>query len=140
MRKIKFKARCDYHEKDMEITVFSFRDFSASAVSGCCQEMSSVCSCSRLSQFTGFVDSEGKEIYEQDIIQLTYREEDVPQGLFEVKFMDGHWFISQIFGELSTCSSLQFLSDVVEEDEVKIVGNIFDNSELVEKNLDSCLS
>lgn len=140
MRDIKFKARCEYHKKNIEVTVRNFDDFADSLSKDHCQEIAKRCAWSRLSEFSGFLDIDDNEIYEHDIVELTFLDEDHPVGLFEVKLMDGHWCISQVSGDFSTCVSIQFLSDVVEEDEIKVVGNLFENSYLVEKKLDLFLS
>jgi uncharacterized phage protein (TIGR01671 family) len=78
-----------------------------------------------LQQFTGILDKNSREIYEGDIIKAEYKE----KGNFivgEIKFGSGGFFINKYdylwFG---------VKNDVYEDGEV--VGNIFENPELLNK-------
>lgn len=66
-----------------------------------------------LMQYTGLKDKNGKEIYEGDIVETKY-------SYYRIYYFNGHWFAEN-----------DFLSDVLLEPECNIVGNIYENPELV---------
>ena len=75
-----------------------------------------------LGQFTGLFDKNGVEIYEGDIYH---------QGDENIKYKviyDGAGFIGNQIGNKSLAGIEYFIKDIV------IVGNIFDNPELVKKH------
>ncbi len=79
-----------------------------------------------VTQFTGLLDTNGKEIYEGDILENPFVGDS-----WEVVFVDGCFSASLIGQDLTEC--LQFItgSDYPCEKKWKIIGNIFENPELL---------
>lgn len=72
-----------------------------------------------ISQFTGLLDKNGKEIYEGDIVR---------DGVVEFKF--GKWLIVNKRDDLKT----KILYDAIHDtDKQEIIGNIYENPELLER-------
>ena len=76
-----------------------------------------------IGQYTGLKDRNGKEIYEGDIIKCSF----YPDFIFEIKFTELCWYMRKI----PTSEHIN-LSDVLYED-LEVIGNIYDNPELLEK-------
>jgi len=83
-----------------------------------------------LMQFTGLLDKQGKEIYEGDIVKCEYQE-----GVAIVKFGKGYqgepadgmypywgWYVDGWFDQYA-----------FNGDEVEVIGNIYENPELLEE-------
>jgi len=81
-------------------------------------------------QFTGLHDCEGKEIYEGDILQYTFRPDDI---LFIVKFTQGA-FEAVDREDINKNYENSLLSD--ENEHCKIIGNIYENPELLGEDND----
>lgn len=92
-----------------------------------------------LMEYTGLHDKNGKEIYEGDIIEFSY---DVFTGNFDTKvgrgtieFIAGAFYIKpfEIEGRKvkDTDNEEWFLLYTVNIDTLKVIGNIYDNSELL---------
>lgn len=79
-----------------------------------------------LMQYTGLTDSSGKEIYEDDIIHIGgWR---YPRQL--VKFKDGGYKgINRYVGEGF------FISELLKTNVVSVIGNLYDNPELISDSL-----
>ena len=74
-------------------------------------------------QYTGLKDKNDNRIWENDIVKI---ENSMDEGIGNVEFYDGMWYVD---GEPSNS-----LYDIVEYDDdagVEIIGNIFDNPELL---------
>ena len=93
-----------------------------------------------IGQYTGLKDENGKEIYEGDIIEFSY---DVFTGNFDTKvgrgtieFIDGAFYIKPFEIEerkvKDTDNEGWFLLYTVNTDTLKVIGNIYDNPELLE--------
>lgn len=90
-------------------------------------------------QYTGLHDENGKEIYEGDIIEFSY---DVFTGNFDTKvgrgtveFIDGAFYIKPFEIEGKKIKDIDneewFLIYTVNIDTLKVIGNIYDNPELL---------
>lgn len=92
-----------------------------------------------IGQYTGLHDENGKEIYEGDIIEFSY---DVFTGNFDTKvgrgtveFIDGAFYIKPFEIEGKKIKDIDneewFLIYTVNIDTLKVIGNIYDNPELL---------
>ncbi len=87
-----------------------------------------------IGQYTGLKDENGNEIYEGDLLEFTYVDIDGERysSLYEVVFKDCCFmskYLSQIRPEYETLS--EFLN-IGKNDTLKVIGNIYENSELLE--------
>ena len=74
-------------------------------------------------QYTGLKDKNGKRIWENDIVRI---ENSMDEGIGNIEFYGGMWYVD---GEPSNS-----LHDIMEYDdiaEIEVIGNIFDNQELL---------
>lgn len=74
---------------------------------------------SRMNQFTGLKDKNGKEIYEGDIIRVNGRN-------MEVFFKDGYFGWGQEHDG-------KYSFDPFDGEEVEVIGNIYENPELIKE-------
>lgn len=74
-------------------------------------------------QYTGLTDKNGRKIFERDIIKVT--DCGVERGTGDVSLEDGAWYVS---GELQ--ERLHWLDDYIDY-EFEVIGNIFDNPDLI---------
>lgn len=74
-----------------------------------------------LMQFTGLHDKNGKEIYEEDVVKYPFCTGELRQGTVEWASWGTGWEPFVICGKCG---------DVPQEDEVEVIGNIYENPEL----------
>lgn len=97
-------------------------------------------------QFTGLCDKNGKKIFEGDILKATYTEQRQYQG---VSYQDEHFCVEEvIYNEKSACFMLKIMCEDVplyrplhnfgslaNIKELEVIGNLYDNPELLEEKL-----
>ena len=97
-------------------------------------------------QFTGVCDKNGNKIFEGDIVKVTYTEQRQYLG---VSYQDEHSCVEEvIYNEKSACFMLKIMCEDVplyrplhnfgsltNIKELEVIGNIYDNPELLEEKL-----
>ena len=88
-------------------------------------------------QYTGLKDKNGREIYEGDIVQFKHEQSDVWEVSEVVYFGDGEWQYPAFdlnAGNLKSHFEAHVLQTIVcsGEYDYKVVGNIYENPELLE--------
>jgi uncharacterized phage protein (TIGR01671 family) len=78
-------------------------------------------------QFTGIMDYKGKEIYEGDILSPINSE----KYLYQVKFDNGEFCLYSKYGRWGSISRMRAVCDKLKIT-MNIIGNIFENPELLE--------
>ena len=78
-------------------------------------------------QYTGLADKNGRKIFDGDIVEVTEGSLDCDNGKGNVIFYEGLWYVD---GEPQ--NSLYDLRNIGGH-EIEVIGNIFDNEELLNK-------
>ena len=85
-------------------------------------------------QFTGLVDMNGREIFENDVIGVN----GIPAGIVSWHY-NGYYFIDDNLGEDLVSNSYKPLGEMIEYSKInkidfEVIGNIHDNPELLKGN------
>ena len=89
-----------------------------------------------LMQYTGLNDKNGKEIYEGDIVKITEKEKISKHKVISMKpiIADIEWSEEYLTYTLITTSvkdAFESLTDYLDECDIEVIGNIYDNPELL---------
>ena len=124
MRDIKFRA-WDKEQKIMYLPEYSEIRYMA------VESLSEDNSLLEIMQYTGLKDKSGVEIYEGDIVEFRPWNREETEN-YIVKFISDD---ASFRGIKEKKSSIKVLSLINSEQGLKIIGNIFENPELVKENL-----
>ena len=86
------------------------------------------CEPETIGQYTGLKDRNGREIYEGDIVDLRPRYSQPRR----IEYRNGQWICVDAGGGWITLIEDEQLGD--EMNDVEVIGNIFDNPELIKEN------
>lgn len=89
-------------------------------------------------QFTGMVDRNKKEVYEGDIVTVLQTDEETLIRRHEVRFFRGRWVYQQLYGNYKIeelGSMFSFCPTSCYNRGLKVIGNIYENPELVKEEL-----
>lgn len=89
-----------------------------------------------IGQFTGLYDNTKKEIYEGDIVKITEKEKISKHKVIPMKpiIADIEWSEEYLTYTLITTSvkdAFESLTDYLDECDIEVIGNIYDNPELL---------
>ncbi len=92
----------------------------------------------KVMQFCGLKDKNGKEVYEGDIVRITNPEKQIQKKsiISEIGFYDysfcAYWRKTEIWERYNVApSSIYFLNCLIGSDQIEIIGNIYENPELL---------
>lgn len=83
-----------------------------------------------LCQFTGLTDKNGKRIWESDVVWLVY---DGEEHIYQIVWDNSELDFKATNGEENYGSNFEYLLCC---DEIEVIGNIFDNKELLQEESD----
>ncbi len=148
MREIKFRGKsiksgewfegdaihCTNRNNEKEVFIVTDDYDGECIIFGTCQ--SPQVDINTVGRYTGLLDENYKEIYEGDIIDFSY---DAYIGNFDtfiakgiIVFKDGAFYVKCLENERNIKDE-QFLLYEINIDEIKIIGNIYDNPELLKE-------
>lgn len=128
-RKIKFKAWVMKEKEMTEVLSFEMREDGKLYV---LYKDNTKCTLGKfaveLLQFTGLIDKKGREIYEGDVVSIRIAETSIEHKTV-VKFRNGA-FIANI---IDKNDYIYIFHHGFNKDDFEVLGNIYENSELVEE-------
>lgn len=141
-REIKFRAYINKSKGIKEISQINYATKTIVTTDGYCYGFKDII----LMQYTGLKDKNGKEIYEGDIVEFKdvgeegyeYKEGFGFDNIAQVVYKNGIYTLSN-FGETdnsyyaTNSTDEERLEEVLRNRNCKVVGNIYDNPELLEK-------
>ena len=144
MREIKFRAFLKLTKEIVDIKKIDFENNQISFYKNNDDAYLYVCDFKNieLMQFTGLCDKNGEKIYENDIVEITYLIE-IKNSTISKEYNEKSEFIGVVKSDLLSGFYIQYICDnsnvpfkrVLELGaDLEIVGNIFDNPELLEGN------
>ena len=94
-----------------------------------------------IGQYTGLKDKNGKEIYEGDIVKrhehfVESEHCHVMSSIGQIKFLDGSFGFYKEKGNMYLFNSLHDELEYEELNHYEIIGNIYDNPDLLEKGVE----
>lgn len=130
MRVIGFRAFVKRKKKMLPVTDLCFNETEAVGVSGCGNAKCTLCvdwysfDDVVLMQYTGLKDKNGKKIFEGDIVNCKFFDRMVGDIAGVINFIDCVWAVSDFKNKR--------LYQLIDVDNIEIIGNIHENLELLE--------
>ncbi|EAA0258435.1 hypothetical protein ABCH83_000045 [Listeria monocytogenes] len=131
MRAIGFRAFVKRKKKMLPVTDLCFNETEAVGVSGCGNAKCTLCvdwysfDDVVLMQYTGLKDKNGKKIFEGDIVNCKFFDRMVSDIAGVINFIDCVWAVSDFKNKR--------LYQLIDVDNIEIIGNIHENSEILEE-------
>lgn len=88
-----------------------------------------------IGQYTGLTDKNGVKIFEGDIVETVSSQDDIAYSTdkFYVQFVQGNFYVcNNSTGTVLTSGAVWTLRSCAES--VKVIGNVYDNPELLKEN------
>ncbi|EAF4417240.1 hypothetical protein CYM49_15105 [Listeria monocytogenes] len=131
MRAIGFRVFVKETKKMLPVTDLCFNETESVGVSGCGDPNCPLCvdwynfDDVVLMQYTGLKDKNGKKIFEGDIVNCKFFDRMVSDIAGVINFIDCVWAVSDFKNKR--------LYQLIDVDNIEIIGNIHENSEILEE-------
>ncbi|EAF3327492.1 hypothetical protein CWP26_12835 [Listeria monocytogenes] len=131
MRDIEYRAFVKETKKMLPVTDLCFNETEAAGVSGCGNANCTLCvdwysfDDVVLMQYTGLKDKNCKKIFEGDIVNCKFFDRMVSDIAGVINFIDCVWAVSDFKNKR--------LYQLIDVDNIEIIGNIHENSEILEE-------